>query len=215
MQKDDAVAVHEVHDAWIGCPQAPTQGLQQLVDEVDIDGVDYAHAYEQRLVQGVPIDAEQRKRGVYALVRAEAIEQQVVHGVVVLVEELLLDGVLLQDFHLQQAHDVLDGHGVERRELAVSVMDDEVVVHPIRAGYAHSECLNGLRLVRGAEPLVVEEFRIEVGVRLVGLGLAPVKRIAGEFGECLLGAGAAVAHGIEVCDLCMQGVFERAQDIGY
>ena len=74
VQKDDAVAVHEVHDAWIGCPQAPTQGLQQLVDAVGIDGVDYARAHEQRLVQGVPIDAEQRKRGVYALVRAEAIE---------------------------------------------------------------------------------------------------------------------------------------------
>ena len=123
-----AVSVHKKDHAGIDRAQLSPDGLVNLVLTVDVGWIIKIKENQEHLIERVLVYSQSVESGVDFLFVLIAPKQKIVDGVVVLEEDFLLNRVLLEDFHLQQADDILDRHGVERRQVFAVVVDDEVVV---------------------------------------------------------------------------------------
>jgi hypothetical protein len=138
VEEHEAVVVHKVDDSGVRGANSAPDGLLKFIQAVDVRAVHKAHMDKEHLVEGKLVDAQDGEGGVDPLGRFVSLEEQVVDRVVVLDEELLFDRVLLEDLHLEEPDDVLYGHGVERGELHVGFVHEQVIVDAIRTAWARA-----------------------------------------------------------------------------
>ena len=138
---NSAVSIYKKDHAGIDRTQLSTDGLVDFVLAVDICRIIEIEEDQEHFIEWVLVHPQTVEGGIDLLLILITAKQKIVDGVVVLEEDFLLNRVLLKDFHLQQADDIFDRHGVEGCQVLSVVMDDQVVVDCIRAWYAYSQGL--------------------------------------------------------------------------
>lgn len=173
---NSAVSIYKKDHAGIDRTQLSTDGLVDFVLAVDICRVIEIEEDQKHLVKRVLIYSQTVEGGIDLLAILITPKQKIMDDVVVLEEDFLLNRVLLKDFHLQQADDILDRHGVEGCQVLSVVMDNQVVVDCIRAWYAYSQGLfSRTALVLCLGSISEEQLHGEIRMRLVLAGVASAK----------------------------------------